>query len=342
MGTPFFQPEIGPIPSNINEIGLLNADDSLSFARKIQFTAGGSQANFVIPSGVRFALFKLWGAGGAAAQATNSAGGAKGGPGGYIEAVLPVVGGQTVTYYVGEGGNGRSDSAGGGKESVGGSGGGFTALRIGSVWYLIAGAGGGGGGNNEGAGSPSIQWNTFHGGVGGGDIGGQGSSGGVPSIATIGGNGGTQLAGGSINHVGPDTAPTAGSALNGGDGSWDLGETSAGPRRGFGGSAQVAGATPAAYAFNSTGGGGGAGWYGGAGGGADSGSTGNPRAGGGGGSSYAIDDAEVRKNLQGTVGNIAAPNNSDEDYIAGVGEGGSNSAGGSDGSGGNGLFVMRY
>lgn len=274
---------------------------------------------------------KIWGAGGAGGNYSGGDG-EYGGPGGYATAVFKIKPGTTLSIVVGagglQGGDGTPDGVGvpngGGSRLTdsgywSGGGGGLCAVFAGSVSYsdvtsasaglsskalIMAGSGGGASYYIEGGG----------GGYGGGTTGSAAinrRSGGTSGA----GGGGTATAGGTAGDGG---GGTAGSFLTGGTNS------------------------TANSASGVTSGGGGAGWYGG-------GSGGNDGSGGGGGggsgmvasvttsTSLPTDVSSVTGNsfITQTGTGLTAPNNSDSDYVAGRGVGGTSS-----GNGGDGLIVI--
>lgn len=257
------------------------------------FTTSGSDASFVVPPGINVLQIKSWAGGGGGGVNNNT-----GGPGGYVEGVVSVTPGETLTVRVGLGGNGPCNGdcssfsafavfpggAGGGQ---GNGGGGYSGIFRSSTPLLIAGAGGGGGGGNNGT--------LKRGGAGGGITGQDGDD------FASGGKGGTQSTGGAGGST-IQPPPDPGSYLTGGSGFY--------------------------------GGGGGGGYYGGGGGGW-AGSW--LHMGGGGGSSFVINTAVCTQNLAGDKSSPSiVPNQSDTDYVSGVGIGGYNS------SGGSGRVVIRW
>lgn len=270
------------------------------FSLKTTFTYTGSEQTWIVPDGVTEVSVKVWGAGGAGG--TYGGVGDGGGSGGYAAANLTVTPGQELKIVVGGGGEHGIASGNGGLGGWPGGG------------YGTAGdASGGGGGGYCGVFFPShVHANAliiaggggggtgyYVGGAGGGTTGNQGGG--------PGGVGGTQSAGGS------GTFGADGSALQGGNGDSRGSRTSV---------------------TSYDGGGGGGGYYGGEGGYQDA-------RGGGGGSGF-LHPTLASGNL--TTGNNGltnaggtAPNNSDEDYIAGVGNGSNNAT-----DAGNGLVVISY
>jgi hypothetical protein len=265
---------------------------------KTSYTYTGAIETWTVPDGVTEVLVKAWGAGGAG----GTYGGDGGGSGGYATATLSVTPGQELIIAVGGGGlHGTSNGTGG----LGGWPGGGYGTR--------GDASGGGGGGYSGVFLSSLdQANALIiAGAGGGGTGYQvgGAGGGSTGNrgGTDGGYGGTQSAGGTGSLYGAD-----GSALQGGNGD----------TRG-----QIDNLT---Y----DGGGGGGGYYGGEGGYSDA-------KGGGGGSGFlhptlASGSLTIGNNGLANAGGTA-PNDSDEDYIAGVGNGSNNAA-----DAGNGLIVISY
>jgi hypothetical protein len=228
------------------------------------FTYTGAEQTWTVPSGVTSALIKAWGAGGGS---DSNGSGRYGAGGGFAYGTVTLTPSTSMKIIVGQGGHiGAHGGSGGG-------GGGYSGFFNTSVSQnnalLIAGAGGGAGDNNDG-------------GVGGGT---NGTAGG----GALSGGGGTQSAGGvNGNSKGTsysDIKPTAGSALQGGDGGADLGAGNGFTAYAFGGGGR-GGHEPGG---SQGGGGGGGGYFGGGGGDADhfgqnTGGTGGH--GGGGGSSY--------------------------------------------------------
>jgi hypothetical protein len=239
-------------------------------------------------------IVKAWGAGGG-----ESACNAIGGGGGFASAQFDLTSATSLVVVEGTGGGGAPSQA----NINGAGGGGFSGIKVGTTWMLIAGGGGGGGG------SP---------GAGGG--GGTGQSAQISSC--YGGGGGTQTSGGAIFKCNSGDDPgQAGSALVGGAGA-DFGSGGAGgaPGGGVGGLGQDP---------NCGGGGGGSGWFGGAG------SSFNGNAGGGGGGSGYVSGG-FNQNLV-TATNQFAANATDPDYNGTAGLGGQ----GSNPNGASGLVVVR-
>jgi uncharacterized protein (TIGR02145 family) len=176
----------------------------------VTFYYTGGVQTFSVPEGVTSATIEALGAQGGG-WIVNGAGGY----GGYAIGNLSISAGQTLLVYVGsEGGEPYPGWNGGGSgtgtsSDVGGGGGGASDVRVNSgalTDRVIVAGGGGGGGQGDG-------------GVGGGLIGGQGSTLGLATWA----QGGTQYAGGSgglysLNSCYPGTLASAGSLGIGGDG----------------------------------------------------------------------------------------------------------------------------
>jgi len=219
----------------------------------------------------------LWGAGGGGGTASGpSPLRSDGGTGASVSGTITLETSDTIVFYVGEGGTGgtsgttartggdsgiaNTDTAGDSgsttganyRNSVGGSGGGATTLKLNGTIYAVAGGGGGGGSGDQSADSTGSD---------GGNAGAAGGTGNHGNAAQP----GTQNAGGAGagNNAGASSNPgSAGTAYNGGDG----------------------GSTNGANA--GSGGGGGAGYYGGGGGASgQSGTTPSYGGGGAGGSS---------------------------------------------------------
>ena len=280
------------------------------------FNYTGSDQTFTIPSGVTSATIQAWGAGGGS-DSLNS--GKYGAGGGYATGVLAVSAGDVMKIVIGQGG--RLGSHGG----SGGSGGGYSGIFLTSVSHanarLIAGAGGGAGDENNG-------------GEGGGTTGTNGRD----NASTFNsGKGGTQSAGGLAGNATYTSQsgilPTAGSALQGGDGGGDAGGGHGYTPASYGGGGR-GGHEPGG---SQGGGGGGGGYYGGGGG--DGNAYGNNGggggAGGGGGSSYighsSVSNGSTISATQTTSGGASASN-----YSSGIGGAGTNA------TGGNGKLVITY
>lgn len=330
---------------------------------------------FIVPDGVTTITVELWGGGGSAGTITGFNTGSLGGGGGYVKATLSVTPGETLIVRVGGGGwqyaanvlqhptqpltggtvsvvSRRSDVLSTNQAingTIGGSGGGYSAIFRGSTPLLVAG-GGGGGGSSLLDGTISFGGN---GGAGGGNIGQAGVDGDskqafTPPYPARGGGGGTQISGGSGGASGQTNRAICaglpgenGSYLQGGRGtnSPELQTTNLvthgtasnpGTNGGAagGGSSRTgatvcydgAGTTQYAantlYAVKACGGGGGGGYYGGGGGGCgfdyiplDTIGTGG--GGGGGGSNYVGGALSVILNSQ---GNLRTPGNTSSPY----------------------------
>ena len=258
---------------------------------KTSFAFTGMDQVFVVPNGVTSIWVKLWGAGGGSWDATQ---GGPGGGGGFVLAELAVSAGEQLTIVVGERGQDSFAQTviygGGGHGGLfAGNGGGRSAIRRGVTELVTAAAGGGAGGCNVNLPCPG-------GGAGGGAVGEDGED--PPLVdATFGtrGFGATPTCGGAGGTT------TCGCTLQDGAGG--------------GGSAFQGGVTVLA-ATGQGGGGGGGGWFGGGSGGGDC--AGNTGGSGGGGSSHvdAISGCVVAGN------GLQASNNTDIDYLAGTGNGG--------------------
>lgn len=205
----------------------------ISFAAvDVTFSYTGSDQTFTVPSGVTQIFIKAWGAGGGGGAYPNGWDGApatEGGAGGYASGYLSVVSGQQLTVIVGEGGTSPTSASsastyggGGGVNGTlgGGKGGGRSAVRNASNTEFIT-AGGGGGGSN------STNYDTSTGGAGGG------ANGVSPSSAcSQSGGGASQSAGGCAAVY---NGATAGSAFQGGMGSYPSHATSGGGGGYYGG-----------------------------------------------------------------------------------------------------------
>jgi hypothetical protein len=247
------------------------------------FSYTGADQTFIVPSDVTVLLVRMWGAGGGG----NGTG--KGGGGAYVQGLLDVTPGETLTLIVGSGGS-RYDTTnnyggGGGSATVraaGGQGGGRSAIRRSGTEVVTA--GGGGGGSSDGGwcgGAATVDSQSFA-----GDI-----TAGVLQVQT------TALQGGS----GGGGSTTAGGV----NGAWPNPRGSAGQFQGGTGSGDAAG------------GGGGGGYWGGGGGGY--------AGGGGGGSSYLVN---LRLTASSSSANREVPGNNSSPLRGTVGQGGTNVAGG--------------
>jgi hypothetical protein len=130
------------------------------FSYILKYTYTGSNQSFVVPSGITSVNVYMWGAGGGAGL------GGGGGAGCYVQGVLPVIPGETLTIVVGQGGGNKQRSFGktyGGGGQGGGpdngrsdtpasQGGGRSAIVRSSTDLVTAAAGGGGRGARGGRG----------------------------------------------------------------------------------------------------------------------------------------------------------------------------------------------
>ena len=266
----------------------------------------GSDTTISLNSGdVVSGSVKVWGGGGGCDSSPTGTGlnGTHhgGGAGAHFASLSWTSDGTDLILSVGQGGPQ------GYKGGSGGSGGGYSGLFLGSKTHgnaiLIAGGGGGAGDNQY-----------RRGGVGGGS--GNGGNAAYTGNYAEGGNGGTTSAGGQptcTSSCAQHTNPTAGSALQGGDGGSDEALTQARPFNGGGKQGQEPGGYMA-------GGGGGAGYYGGGGGAAN-----DKGAGGGGGSGYA--NSTYVTTTASENGNYGyAGKDDDSDWANNAGEGGQSSS----------------
>ncbi|MDW8274268.1 MAG: Ig-like domain-containing protein [Chitinophagales bacterium] len=265
------------------------------------FDFTGSNQFYTVPPGVNAIRVKMWGAGGGSGDNTNCG---NGGGGAYVEGILCVTPGETLTIIVGEGGargtanssgafNGSSAFGGGGigrqEDRGGGNGGGRSAIRRGSTELATAGGGGGGGGSGTNSGN-----GTRYCGGGGGAVGGNGTRGGDRDGCATGSGG----CGGTPTGTQNCTNAPDGGQFFGGNGE-NIGNQTYG------------------------GGGGGGGYYGGEGGN----SGGNNSGGGGGGSSFFSIGPGLGTLITSQAGNsgsvFTAGNSSDPDNNNQFGGGGS-------------------
>jgi len=296
-----------------------NADRAFSIIVAPNTTAysyTGSTQTFAIPSGLTSLTAYVWGAGG-------GGGTGDGGSAGYSKAVIDVSSLSNLYLVVGQGGTARDSNT-----NSAGNGGGLTGIFDGSQInhnqsILIAGSGGGasGGGGYTGGGGGGANGN--------GNAGTRDDRNGETSE----GGGGTTSGGGyagnaSVASGHTATYPTAGSALQGGNGGIASNGTNSLKTANFAQGGRACNTTGGSWC----GGAGGAGYYGGGGG------TCGYAGGGGGGSGYA--KTSICSSIVGTGGSngsTTAPENSSEYYASGIAIGG---AGGS--NGGNGRIVLVY
>jgi hypothetical protein len=278
-----------------------------------QFT--GANQTFVVPGGITRIFVKMWGAGGGAGSYGGWRQGSTGGGGGYSEAIVPVVPGQTLTIRVGGRGsmrpgtaaawpNGGQAGTGGGDNQYTGSGGASSSLIVPTLNSgnpcMYAGGGGGGGSVNG--------FTRNAGGAGGGLRGEDGyHDNGLSYMPySLVGKGGTQTAGGA-QVVGASSTGGAGSANQGGN-----------------------------HNGNTYGGGGGGGYFGGS-----SGCYNGSMSGGGGGSGFIHSSLLRGQTLTGV--REYPPCASDPDAMDASGSGTRIGVGGDEGGiGGHGLVVFYY
>ncbi|WP_395091398.1 hypothetical protein [Armatimonas sp.] len=191
------------------------------------FAFTGRVQSFLVPAGVTSVTVKMWGAGGASA----------GGSGAFVSGTLAVTPGETLDFYVGQGGlsaplgttslaafgnggTGTSPFTTGGAHQSGG-GGGHTVIARGTTDVVVVGAGGGGSESVGGGGglatglSNPIGLNEGQGGTQ--SAGGAGRGTGQPGGSLFGGNGGG--GGGGAGYFGGGGGGTPSSPGGGGGGS---------------------------------------------------------------------------------------------------------------------------
>ena len=218
-----------------------NPETGEAFDQCVAYTFTGTEQTFTVPDDVEgdSLQLKVWGAGGGGGLFLNF-----GGHGAFGSAIHDAAAGDSYTIIVGEGGLGNDlqDTFGGGggtnatsvaPPGFGGSGGGFSGIRVSPTDYIILLGGGGGG-------SPS---NDIDGGSGGITTGFDGGltregrfSAAFPDCEITSGQGGTQTTGGAagITTLTGSTA-TPGTAFQGGRGSVTLPGQNGGNSAGGGG-----------------------------------------------------------------------------------------------------------
>jgi hypothetical protein len=206
----------------------------LPFNVTTTFTYTGADQTYVVPANITRITVYMWAAGGQGTTTIN--GSFYGGAGAYVEGVLAVTPGETLTIYVGQRGTPGPTFAykNGGYNSAGdlgtGTAGGRSGIARSSTNIVAVGAGGGGGGNGNG--------------------GAGGITSGSAGTGTNPGGGGTQSAGGTA----------ASSSYNsGGVGQNFGGGTGPGAYGGSGGDGFYGGGGGAAFGSGQLGGGGGGG-----------------------------------------------------------------------------------
>lgn len=295
-----------------------------TYTIKAAFSTAGA-TTFVVPTAITSINVKLWGAGGGGGGTDAAAEGGSGGSGAYVTATIAVTPGETLNIFVPSGGLGSVTAR------VSGAGGSWAGIFRGGNPLVIAGGGGGGGpGRDTGQGVKN--------GAGGGAGGGlNGADGGVAEAGRQ-GRGGTTTAGGQGGTSG-GLGGEDGALYKGGDGAAQQSTTVDGGRGDNGAGAVLGnalygkgGARSTAAGDRAGGGGGGAGYYGGGGAGQGGNNDNSGGCGGGGGSSFysgagvsgqssIAGNSGVLGVAAGCLNDTVAPNNTDTDYIAGVGIG---------------------
>jgi hypothetical protein len=188
------------------------------------FDFTGAISSITIPSWCNSIRAYMWGAGG---QSYGYGAGGVGGAAAYIEGLLAVTPGETLSVLVGQSGTPEGSFGGGGPAACCSGGGGRSAIRRDNEDVVTAGGGGGADGDTDGAGgsassycTDTIQLVSFQGGSVGSVRGG-----GIMSQACGGdghhGGGGTQTMGGcSQNEVGSKYQGGSGWAEAGGGGGY--------------------------------------------------------------------------------------------------------------------------
>ena len=295
---------------NVSGMPIVQVFEQTTATASTALSYTGADQSFVVPAGVTSLTAKLWGAGGSGGS--NALGGAfiggKGGAGGYATGTIAVTPGETLNLVVGQGGGYSFTNA----TPVTYGGGGRGNFTLPATWSSAGGGGGYAGifrgaisqSNalliaGAGAGGSGHFASNYDAGVGGGTSGTHGTNSGGGTGPTMNGSGGTQSAGGAAGTA--TRAGSAGTALQGGYG-------------------------------DHISGGGGAGYFGGGGGGHQDGS--GISSTGGGGSSF-LGTASAASTTAGS--GVLPPQQSDADYVAGVGLGGERQT-----AGGNALIVLSY
>ena len=296
--------------NNVTGMPIVQVFEQTTATASTALSYTGADQSFVVPAGVTSLTAKLWGAGGSGGS--NALGGAfiggKGGAGGYATGTIAVTPGETLNLVVGQGGGYSFTNA----TPVTYGGGGRGNFTLPATWSSAGGGGGYAGifrgaisqSNalliaGAGAGGSGHFASNYDAGVGGGTSGTHGTNSGGGTGPTMNGSGGTQSAGGAAGTA--TRAGSAGTALQGGYG-------------------------------DHISGGGGAGYFGGGGGGHQDGS--GISSTGGGGSSF-LGTASAASTTAGS--GVLPPQQSDADYVAGVGLGGERQT-----AGGNALIVLSY
>jgi hypothetical protein len=235
---------------------------------------------WVVPTGVTSVTVKCWGAGGAHGASPGTFGKAGlGGEGGFAKATISVTPGETL--YVHAGTTGSSYSAGNNGAGAGinvgsnfyaGGGGGYSAVfrpwSLSQANALVMAGGGGGGATGDSGSSNNTECSA--GGKGGGGNGTASLHQSFGEWTVTGGDAGTTIAGGAAGTENTEMSltitPTAGSALQGGNGGWgvtpNLNLVGAGGGAGggyYGGGGGCAGGDDYEGWIGATGGGGGSG-----------------------------------------------------------------------------------
>lgn len=287
------------------------------------FNYTGADQTYVVPDGVSLVRVYMWGAGGGGGRGYNN-GTSYGGSAAYVEGILAVTPGETLTIVVGEGGKNIGNPprtftgatyGGGGAPGFGtangdaaGQGGGRSAIRRAGVDIVTAGGGGGGGANDT----------LNSGGIGG--LGTSFASGAIETTATR-GNSTTRATTQSNGQAGGGSTTVGGDAGVGISGN------------GTAGSQYTGGAGYGPGTNRSFGGGGGGGYYGGGGGGGGTAAAAGGRCGGG-GSSFLDNLTDITNSASGlnTIlsGRIRTGGMSSLYYESPIGMGGSTTRSGAD------------
>jgi hypothetical protein len=213
-----------PLDLNIGKIGNVGTQAfsliSSTTTASNTFNYAGSLASWIVPSGVTSVTVYMW-AGGGQTSRGNAGGGSA-----FVQGILTTTPGETLTMLVGAGGGTNGNYGGGGSpvSGDGGSGGGRSAIKRGSVEVVDVGAGGGGGVTDAGApgviSAASTSSGTAQGGSATSNAPGQTGiyGNGSPGSQFQGGNGANYTGGGGAGYYGGGGGSTENRFTYGGGG----------------------------------------------------------------------------------------------------------------------------